>query len=69
MSILSRWSRKKAGEPVKAAELPRECGHWELAPRWDAAPDIGIPELVVFYECTGCKSVFTPDEVKALRDS
>ena len=36
MSILSRWSRKSV-ERAKVAELPRDCGHWELAPRWDAA--------------------------------
>ena len=68
MSILSRLSRKTVQE-AKVAELPRECGHWEVAPRWDAAADIGVPELVVSFTCTTCKSVFTPDEVKALRDS
>jgi hypothetical protein len=60
---------RKTVEQAKVAELPRECGHWELAPRWNAAVDIGIPGLVVSYTCTGCKAVFTPEEVKALRDS
>lgn len=68
MSILSRLSRKTL-EQAQVPELSRDCGHWEVAPRWDAAADIGIPELVVSYTCTTCKSVFTPDEVKALRDS
>ena len=68
MSILSRLSRKPV-EQAEVAELPRDCGHWELAPRWDAAADIGIPNLVVSYECTGCRSIFLPEEVKAMRDS
>jgi len=68
MSILSRLSRKSV-EQAKVAELPRDCGHWELAPRWDAAADIGIPNLVVSYACTTCRSTFLPEEVKAMRDS
>ena len=46
MSILSRLSRK-AAEQAQVAELPRDCGHWELVPRWDAAAEIGVPNLVV----------------------
>jgi len=68
MSILSRLSRK-AAEQAQVAELPRDCGHWELAPRWDAAPDIGVPNLVVSYASTSCRSIFLPEEVKAMRDS
>ena len=68
MSILSRLSQRTV-EQAKVAELPRECGHFELAPRWDAAADIGIPDLIVFYACTTCQSIFTPDEVKTLRES
>ena len=68
MSVLSRLSRK-AVEQAQVAELPRDCGPWELAPRWDAAADIGVPNLVVSYACASCRSIFLPEEVKAMRDS
>ena len=41
MSVLSRFARSKATEVPALPELPKECSHWELAPRWDNAADMG----------------------------
>jgi len=65
MSILSRFARSKERE-VRAPDLPAECGHFELAPRWDNAEDIGKADKIVYYTCTVCKGEFTPEEAAGI---
>jgi hypothetical protein len=60
MSIFSRSKKTAPVAPVKA-----ECQHWELAPRWDNATDLGKQDLVTFYQC-GCGLKLTPAEARAL---
>lgn len=64
MSLLSRFAKNQA--PASLPELPEECGHWELAPRWDCAADIGKKDRVVSYRCTTCGKTMTPDEARSL---
>jgi hypothetical protein len=66
MSLLSRFARSKASEAPVLQELPKECNHWELAPRWDNAADMGIKDKATSYECTGCKKTFTAEEAARL---
>ena len=61
MSLLSRFARSK-DEEVTVPELPTECSHWELAPRWDNAADMGKKDKITSYACTGCQATFTPEE-------
>ena len=63
MSILSRFARGKE-EKTGLEDLPMECGHWELAPRWDSAEDMGKKEKVTYLTCTNCKESFSPDEAE-----
>lgn len=65
MSILSRlsWKTLSRGPVVLPAS---QCRHSKLVPRWDVASDIGIPEVVLWYGCKTCRSMFTPEEAKAL---
>ena len=65
MSILSRFARAK-DEEITLPDLPTECGHWELAPRWDNATDMGNKERITFFACTNCKETFSPDEAERL---
>jgi hypothetical protein len=64
MSILPRFAREKKLAPV---DLPPECGHWELAPRWDNCDDIGKKEKITFYTCSSCKENFSPPEADRLK--
>lgn len=64
MSLLSFRAKKK--ELISLPELSVECGHWELAPRWDCNADIGIKEKVVSYRCTTCGKTMTPEEASSL---
>ena len=41
---------------------PTECSHWELAPRWDSATEIGDPERISHYLCTSCGETVSPAE-------
>jgi hypothetical protein len=63
MSILSRFARK-AEEQAVLPDLPTECGHWEMAPRWDSAADMGKKDKVTYLTCTNCKETFTPEEAE-----
>lgn len=65
MSILSRFARPK-DEKVILPDLPTECGHWELAPRWDNAADMGDKDKITSFACTSCKETFSPDEAERL---
>jgi hypothetical protein len=63
MSLLPRIARPKEPE-VLVSDLPKECGHWELAPRWENAEDIGKKDKITYFTCSGCKGEFTPEEAK-----
>lgn len=65
MSILSRFARAK-DEPIAVPDLPAECGHWELAPRWDNASDMGNKDKITSFACTGCKQTFSLEEAGRL---
>ena len=65
MSLLSRFARSKDVE-VAVSELPTECSHWELAPRWDSAADMGKKDKITSYACTSCKETFTPEEAERI---
>jgi hypothetical protein len=67
MSLLSRFA--KQGRPIEVKDLPRECGHWELAPRWDSAADIGKEDRVTYYTCANCKENFTREQAVELRSA
>jgi hypothetical protein len=66
MSLLSRFARSKDSEAPVVQSLPTECSHWELAPRWDNAADMGIKDKATSYECTGCKKTFSREEAARL---
>ena len=63
MSILSRFAKNKAACGVDAVAEAPECSHWEVAPWWSSAEDIGNEDKVVSYACTGCGASLTPAEV------
>jgi hypothetical protein len=63
MSLLSRFARSRTPE-VAVPELPADCRHWELAPRWDNAEDIGEKDKIVSFKCTNCHDEFTPEEAE-----
>ena len=65
MSILTRFARSKDPE-VDLPDLPAECGHWEMAPRWDNAEDMGQKEKITFLTCTNCGESFSPEEAERL---
>jgi len=65
MSLLSRFARSKQPESA-APELSAQCGHMELAPRWDNAADMGKKDKIVSYTCSSCKDEFTPEEAGRL---
>ena len=67
MSLLSRFA--KQGKPVEAKDLPHECGHWELAPRWNSAADIGKEDRVTYYTCGNCKENFTREQAAEMRSA
>lgn len=69
MSILSRFARSKPSEQAPEGEQETECAHWELAPRWGNAADIGKEDKITSYACTSCGMSMTPPEARALRDS
>lgn len=64
MSILSRFARSKDAAPTQATTA--ECGHWEMAPRWDSAADMGKKDRVTSFACTGCQETFTPEEARQI---
>jgi hypothetical protein len=66
MSLLSRFARKGAPAPV-VADLPADCRHWELAPRWGNAEDIGRKDRVTHLTCTNCGESFSPAQAERLR--
>jgi hypothetical protein len=65
VSFLSPFARKK-NRPVEVVELPKECGHFQLAPKWDQAADIGKADRIVSLTCTVCQKIFTPEEARDL---
>lgn len=69
MSILSRFAKVKVSEPEDVRPSLDDCEHFELAPRWDSATDMGKPDKITSYTCSTCKKDFTPDEVRSLRAS
>ena len=60
---MSIFSLKKNKAPV-VSDLPTECHHWELAPRWDSAADIGKADRATSYKCTACGKELTLDEAR-----
>lgn len=63
MSILSKLS--KGGKDEAQAEVTqRECGHWELAPRWSCNEDIGKADKVTFYTCASCGETVSVEEAR-----
>jgi hypothetical protein len=63
MSLRVNLFRKRRGEVVETP--PLECPHWELAPRWDAADDIGHADRVTHYMCANCGATVTRAEAAA----
>ncbi len=43
------------------------CPHTSLFARWDSAEDMGKPDKVTSYLCTGCESTFTREEGERLQ--
>ena len=66
MSVLSRFARSKAPE-VTLPEIPEECSHWELAPRWDNAADMGKKDKITSYTCTLCRESVSLEEAEHLK--
>ena len=60
MSLLSRFARKDSA----GAELPAECRHRELAPRWENADDIGKKDKITYLSCVSCGESFSPLEAE-----
>ncbi len=58
MSLFS-FTRKKKISDVQAAP---PCQHWDLAPRWDSAADMGKEDLVTHYSCCSCGATVSKDE-------
>ena len=65
MSLLSRFARSRDPE-VAVPELPAECTHLGLAPRWDNAADMGKKDRITSFACTGCQQSFSPEEAERL---
>ena len=63
MSLFTNLGRTKPKEITVA--LPVECQHWELAPRWDSAADMGRPDRVTYYACTACGKAVSREDAKA----
>jgi hypothetical protein len=66
MSLFSRIARKGASAPVPAAPA-LECRHWELAPRWGNAADIGKNDRITHLVCANCGEEFTTAQAEKLR--
>ena len=64
MSLLSRFAKNH--DRVSLPEISPECGHWELAPRWDCNDDIGKKDRVSSYRCTNCGKTMSPEEARSL---
>jgi len=62
MSLFTLARKKKA-----AAEQTQPCQHWDLAPRWDSAEDMGKAEKVTHYNCCACGARVSLEEAR--RDS
>jgi hypothetical protein len=65
MSLLSLFARSREAEAA-LPDLPSECGHWELAPRWASAADMGKKERITSFACTACNETFSPEQAKRL---
>ncbi len=65
MSLLSRFARSKDAE-VALPELPIECAHRVMAPRWDSAADMGKNDKITSYACGSCGAKFTPEEAERI---
>ena len=65
MSILSRFARGK-DDKAGVEERPAECGHWEMAPRWDNASDMGNKDKITYFTCSNCKESFSPEEAERI---
>jgi hypothetical protein len=64
MSLFSRLARSKDAAP--APEQAAECGHREMAPRWDSVADMGKKDKVSSFACTSCQESFTPEEARQI---
>jgi hypothetical protein len=51
---------------TEAVELP-PCPHTALAPRWEAAEDMGKMDKVSSYLCQACGATLTPEEAAKTR--
>lgn len=57
---------KKRPEPELAVDSPKgECDHWELAPRWDSAADMGHADRVTHYVCAACGERVSREQAQA----
>jgi len=66
MSFLDRLLHRSSATDTELAS-EQSCIHVALIPRWESAADMGRPELATGYRCDSCGTMFTPDEVHALR--
>jgi hypothetical protein len=65
MSIRTMLSRSRGEKP--AVSPPRECAHWELAPRWASNDDIGKEEKVTYYTCATCHESVSRERAAAIQ--
>lgn len=61
MSLLGTFARKKKDAAVQEAP---PCQHWELAPRWGSAADMGNAALVTHYQCCACGVTVPKEEAR-----
>lgn len=59
------WTKKDSKSSNKAPDKT-ECGHSTLAPRWDSVADMGKPDRITSYECSGCHRKFNREEGERL---
>ena len=63
MSLRVNLFRKRRGEVFETP--PPNCPHWELAPRWDSAADIGNADRITHYACANCGATVSRTEAAA----
>lgn len=61
MSLMSFARKKKS---AAAAEAP-VCQHWDLAPRWGSAEDMGKADRVTHYTCCTCGLDISNEEARS----
>ena len=66
MSLFTQVNRIVTAATDDRDGQARDCPHMTLAPRWDSAADMGIPERVMAYRCDACYAMFSPEEGRQL---